>query len=216
MSRLSSTQDTRPKESHNYAIYLITGPKGLRYVGITRICLRTYREVHREGPFPDMDDCLSPYLTTIEEGVQEESSLDSIKKRFKQHCRDRKKRKTLLQKAMYRYGIKKFRVSLLEEVEGKKLAIKKEKMYIISQNANLNQIDTKSIQGYFYLMEEAFEKLANSQKNLLVKTTKFIKYLPAQGQSKQLSHINEYEESMAVLKCDVNTLLEKLKKYKLA
>ena len=148
MSRLSSTQDTRPKTSHNYAIYLITGPKGLRYVGMTRICLQE----SQQGPFTDMGMYQNNYMTVIEE----ESPIKAVSERFKQHCRDRKKRKTLLQKAMYRYGIKNFHVSLLEKVEGKELAVKKEKMYIVSQNTNLNQIDSKSMEGYFFLMEEAF------------------------------------------------------------
>lgn len=183
----------KPKDG-KYVIYLIYGFKSkndsdwdfdnpdYRYVGITRIRKSSgwiypnrwaIDNLGRRIRIRAEDDYRRPRRECNDGPWVEDESVNgcfAAERRLKEHLNDRKKRKTPLQNAMYRYanlrpsGYSNFKVQPLEVVENRKTALKKEKMYIVAENANLNRSSTKTLEGKLFLMEEMIKSLIKDYK----------------------------------------------------
>jgi transcription antitermination factor NusG len=200
---------SRTEKTGEYAIYKITGPKDLCYVGITQI--------HWKEGYIYNDGDLICYVEQPEEAIDE---------RFKRHCRDRKKRQTKLQKAMFRHGLSKFSVALLDTAEDLKQARKKERMNIIKQKANLNTVDTKTLEGYFFVMQEMIDELETTmteilsgKERLIRKTMAISNFVPTKDPEKLEKEISKHQvridlarNKLSKIKADVDFYSNKIVK----
>lgn len=195
-------------ECQKYAVYKITGPKDLCYVGITKIGQKIIRQFEFLG---------MPFYYDIDPS-------EAIEERFKRHCQDRKKRQTALQKAMYRHGVQNFSINLLDTADSLEQARRKEKVNILKQRANLNTVDTKTLEGYFFLMEEMINDLSTtmtemlSGKERLIRKTKFMStFAPTKDLekldielSKRQAKIDLAREKLSKIKTDLDFYSNKI------
>jgi hypothetical protein len=110
-------------------IYLIKGPKNLKYVGITRT---TASDIELDGP---------------------------VCRRFSSHVRSAHKKKTLLQKAISKYGAEKFKAEFLALASSRQEALALEQLYIYELDANLNMTSEKNKRGYILHLEKTLREL---------------------------------------------------------